>query len=63
MKKLISALFSVCTLLILSFYAYADIPALPREPEKNTSGLVVLLVVVVILIGGAILAKLLRKKK
>ena len=63
MKKLILALISVCTMLTLSLYAYADVPALPREPEKNASGLIVLLVVVVILIGGAILAKLLRKKK
>ena len=63
MKKLISALISVCTVLALSLYAYADIPALPREPEKNASGLIVLLVVVVILIGGALLAKILRKKR
>ena len=47
MKKLISALISFCTMLTLSLYAYADIPAIPREPEKNTSGLIVLLVVLV----------------
>ena len=63
MKKLITALFSLCTMLTLPLFAYADIPAIPREPERNASGLIVLLVIVVILIGGAILAKLLRKKK
>ena len=64
MKKLISALIAVCTMLLLPLTAYADIPALPREPQpKDTPGLVVLIVIVVILIGGALLVKLLRKKK
>ena len=63
MKKLISAVIVVCTMITLPLFAYADIPAVPMQPQKDTSGLVVLLVIVVILIGGAVLAKLLRKKK
>ena len=64
MKKLITALFSLCTMLTLPLFAYADIPALPPQPEhKDASGVIVLIVVVVILIGGAILIRLLRKKK
>ena len=64
MKKLVSALLAIFAMLTLPLFAYADIPALPPQPEhKDASGIIVLIVVVVILIGGAILIRLLRKKK
>ena len=63
MKKLIFVLTAACSMLLLPFSAYADIPALPREPQpKDTTGQVVLIVIAVILIGVALLVKLLRKK-
>ena len=63
MKKLASALISICMMLMLPLYAYADIPALPRETTPRVASLTIVMIVAVVVIAAVILFCCLRKRK